>query len=54
MHQITNTVNHIFQTSYGHFDRVTGSMTQAHWGLFAVIVIAAGVIFMQGKPVNGA
>ena len=54
MHEITNTVNHIFRVGYHQFDRLANNMTPAHWGLFAVIVIATGVILMRGKPIHGA
>ena len=54
MNQITNTVNHFFRVGYSSFDRMTGNMTPAHWGFFAVIIIATAVILMRGKPVHGA
>ncbi len=33
---------------------MTSDMTEVHWAVFAVIVIGTGVLFMRGKPVEGA
>lgn len=42
------------RAAYLQFDSFASNMNEAHFAVFAVIVIGIGVILMRGKPVQGS
>ncbi len=54
MNNFISQFNRVLRSAYLHFDNFASSMNEAHWTIFAVIVIGCGVILMRGKPVQGS
>lgn len=54
MNNFISQFNRVLRSAYLHFDNFASSMNEAHWAIFAVIVIGSGVILMRGKPVQGS
>ncbi len=54
MNNLVSQFSRGLRTAYYHFDNFVGSMNEAHWAIFAVIIVGTGVILMRGKPVQGS